>query len=275
MTNSDAELDHGVAFSANCTAAPCYSAGSVIKTSGATALWNIDVDAFGSSAGSGTMSIDYSGTGSISWTIDYSGLNSSPINGYPNVNLGSADGSPNSTPGNQGLVFPQLLTSMTSLVIDTKYVLTCTTCPGNMDVMFDQWLTPTASFSGGQSGSREISIFLYYAFAESEATGSPLASVTVPVTINGTTHQSFVWNIFAPGGLTPGHQVIVVPAASQQGTMAGEVSFDQLPILNKVASLAGESNWYFSGVILGTEFGDGATADFNFTLDKLSVTQCH
>jgi hypothetical protein len=274
-TNSDANLESGVAFSANCTTAPCYSAGSVIKTSGGTALWSIDVDAFGSSAGSGNMSIDYSGTGSISWTIDYSGLNSTPINGYPNVTLGNSDGATSATPGNQGLVFPQLLSEMTSLVIDTKYALTCTTCPGNMDVMFDQWLTPTASFSGGQSGSQEVSIFLYYKFAESETTGTPVASVTEPVTLDGTTTADFVWDIFAPGGLTPGHQIDVVPHANQTGTMAGELSFDQLPILKKVASLAGETDWYFSGVILGTEFGDGAAANFNFTLDKLSVSQCH
>jgi Glycosyl hydrolase family 12 len=237
-------------------------------------LWDIDVDAFGSNAGSGTMSIDYTGTGTISWTIDYTGLNSSPINGYPNAQFGSGDGAPTQTPGNQGLVFPQLLSSMTSLVIDTKYALACTTCPGNMDVMYDQWLTPTASFGGGQSGSQEVSIFLYYDFAESEANGTPAASVTEPVTINGTINPSFVWNIFAPGGASAGHQMIVVPAVNQQGTMAGELSFDQLPLLNKAASLAGETGWYFSGVTLGTEFGDGATANFTFTLEKLSVTQC-
>lgn len=275
VTNSDAKLDTGVAYSGSCTVAPCFSAGSVIKTSGGTALWDIDVDAFDSQGGSGTMSIGYTGTGTITWTIQYSGLNSSPVNGYPNAQFGSGDGAPTQTPGNQGLVLPQLLSQMSSLVIDTKYALTCTTCPGNMDVMYDQWLTPTASFSGGQSGSQEVSIFLYYAFAESETTGTPVASVTEPVTLDGTTNPSFVWNIFAPGGLSVGHQIIVVPAANQQGTMAGELSFDQLPILNKVASMAGETSWYFSGVTLGTEFGDGATADFSFTLEKLQVTQCH
>ena len=38
--------------------------------------------------------------------------------------------------------------------------------------------------------------------------------------------------------------------------------------------MAGESSWYYSGRILGTEFGDGATANFTFTLNKLRVTQC-
>ena len=261
-------------FSASCTAVPCYSAGSVIKTSGSTALWDMDVDAFGSSAGSGTMSIDYAGTGTVSWTISYTGLNSTPINGYPNIQFGAVDGAATQTPGNQGLVFPQLLGGMTSLVIDTKYSLACTACPGNMDVMYDEWLTPTAMFSGGQSGSQEVSIFLYYNFAENEATGSPVASVTEPVTLNGTTDSSFVWDIFAPGGVSAGHQIIVVPEANHRGTVAGELSFDQLPIMNEVASLAGETGWYFGGPVLGTEFGDGATANFTFTLEKLSVTQC-
>ncbi len=273
-TNSDAELDTGVAFSNSCTQAPCFSAGSVIKTSGGTALWDIDVDAFATSAGSGTMSIDYTGTGAISWTIDYAGINSSPVNGYPNAQFGSADGAPVSTPGSQGLTFPQPLSAMSSLVIETSYSLTCTTCPGNMDVMYDQWLTPTAVFGGGQSGSQEVSIFLYYAFAESLANGTPAATVTEPVTVNGSTNPSFVWDIFAPGGLSAGHQIIVVPDADHQGMISGDVTFDQLPILSKVASLAGESGWYFSGPILGTEFGDGATADFTFTLNKLRVTQC-
>jgi hypothetical protein len=273
-TNSDAELKTGVAFSNSCTQAPCYGAGSVIKTSGGTSLWDIDVDAFDTSAGSGTMSIDYTGTGTISWTINYAGINSSPVNGYPNVQLGSADGAPVSTPGSQGLTFPQLLSAMSSLVIETSYSLACTTCPGNMDVMYDQWLTPTAVFSGGQSGSQEVSIFLYYAFAESLANGSPVATVTEPVTINGNTNPSFVWDIFAPGGLSAGHQIIVVPDGNHQGLISGDVTFDQLPILSKVASLAGESGWYFSGPILGTEFGDGATANFTFTLNKLRVTQC-
>ena len=237
-------------------------------------MWDIDVDAFGTSAGSGTMSIDYTGTGTISWTIDYTGINSSPVNGYPNAQFGSADGAPVSTPGSQGLTFPQLLGKMSSLVIETKYALTCTTCPGNMDVMYDQWMTPTAAFSGGQAGSQEVSIFLYYAFAENLATGTPVATVTEPVTINGTTNSAFVWDIFAPGGLSAGHQIIVVPDGNHQGLMSGDVTFDQLPILNKVASLAGESGWYFSGPILGTEFGDGATANFTFTLSKLRVTQC-
>jgi hypothetical protein len=237
-------------------------------------LWDIDVDAFGTSAGSGTMSIDYTGTGTISWTIDYAGINSSPVNGYPNVQLGSADGAPVSTPGSQGLTFPQRLSAMSSLVIETSYSLTCNTCPGNMDVMYDQWLTPTAVFSGGQSGSQEVSIFLYYAFAESLASGTPVATLTEPVTINGSTNPAFVWDIFAPGGLSAGHQIIVVPDGNHQGQISGDVTFDQLPILSKVASLAGESGWYFSGPILGTEFGDGATANFTFTLNKLRVTQC-
>ncbi|HEX8795382.1 MAG TPA: hypothetical protein VF765_30745 [Polyangiaceae bacterium] len=273
-TNSDAQLDTGVAFSNSCTQAPCYSAGSVIKTSGGTSLWDIDVDAFGTSTGSGTMSIDYTGTGTISWTIDYTGINSSPVNGYPNAQFGSADGAPVSTPGSQGLTFPRRLSDMSSLVIETKYALTCNTCPGNMDVMYDQWLTPTAVFGGGQSGSQEVSIFLYYAFAENLATGTPVATVTEPVTINGSTNSAFVWDVFAPGGLSAGHQIIVVPDANHQGQISGDVTFDQLPILSKVASMAGESSWYFSGPILGTEFGDGATANFTFTLNKLRVTQC-
>jgi hypothetical protein len=218
------------------------------------------------------MSIDYTGTGAISWAINYAGLNSSAVNGYPNAQFGGADGAATQTPGNQGLAFPQLLSSMTSLVIDTKYTLACTTCPGDMDVMYDQWLTPTAIFGGGQSGSQEVSIFLYYSFAFDATTGTPIGSVTEPVTINGTTNPSFVWNIY--GGTSPGHQIIIVPAANHQGTISGEISFDQLPLLNKAASLAGETGWYFSGVTLGTEFGDGATANFTFTLEKLSVTQC-
>ena len=237
-------------------------------------MWDIDVDAFGTSTGSGTMSIDYTGTGTISWTIDYTGINSSPVNGYPNAQFGSADGAPVSTPGSQGLTFPQLLSDMSSLVIETNYALTCNTCPGNMDVMYDQWLTPTAVFGGGQSGSQEVSIFLYYAFAENLATGTPVATVTEPVTINGSTNPAFVWDVFAPGGLSAGHQIIVVPEANHQGQISGDVTFDQLPILSKVASMAGESSWYFSGPILGTEFGDGATANFTFTLNKLRVTQC-
>jgi hypothetical protein len=273
-TNSDAKLDTGVAFSNSCTQAPCFGAGSVIKTSGGTSLWDIDVDAFDTSAGSGTMSIDYTAAGSISWTINYAGINSSPVNGYPNAQFGSADGAPVSTPGSQGLTFPQLLSAMSSLVIETNYSLTCDTCPGNMDVMYDQWLTPTAVFSGGQSGSQEVSIFLYYAFAESLASGAPVAKVTEPVTINGITNSAFVWDIFAPGGLSAGHQIIVVPDANHQGLISGDVTFDQLPILSKVASLAGEADWYFSGPILGTEFGDGATANFTFSLNKLRVTQC-
>lgn len=273
-TNSDAELNTGVAFSNSCTQAPCFGAGSVIKTSGGTSLWDVDVDAFDTSAGSGTMSIDYTGTGAISWTINYAGINSSPVNGYPNAQFGSADGAPVSTPGSQGLTFPQLLSAMSSLVIETSYSLACNACPGNMDVMYDQWLTPTAVFSGGQSGSQEVSIFLYYAFAESLASGTPVATVMEPVTINGNTNPSFMWDIFAPGGLSAGHQIIVVPDANHQGLISGDVTFDQLPILSKVASLAGESGWYFSGPILGTEFGDGATANFTFTLSKLRVTQC-
>jgi hypothetical protein len=143
-----------------------------------------------------------------------------------------------------------------------------------MDVMYDQWLTPTAVFSGGQSGSQEVSIFLYYDLAENLATGSPAATVTEPVTLNGTTNSAFVWDIFAPGGLSAGHQIIVVPDGNHQGQISADIVFDQLPILNKVASLAGESSWYFAGSILGTEFGDGATANFTFTLNKLRVTQC-
>ena len=192
-------------------------------------MWDIDVDAFGTSTGSGTMSIDYTGTGTISWTIDYTGINTSPVNGYPNAQFGSADGAPVSTPGSQGLTFPQLLSDMSSLVIETNYALKCNTCPGNMDVMYDQWLTPTAVFSGGQSGSQEVSIFLYYAFAENLATGTPVATVTEPVTINGSTNSAFVWDVFAPGGLSAGHQIIVVPEANHQGQISGDVTFHQLP----------------------------------------------
>jgi hypothetical protein len=233
----------------------------------------MDVDAFGSNSGSGTMSIDYAGTGTVSWTITYTGLNNTPVNGYPNLQFGGSDGAATQTPGNQGQVFPQLLSDMSSLVVDTKYTLTCTDCPGDMDVMYDQWLTPTAIFNGGQSGSQEVSIFLYYNFAY-PLSGSPVASVTEPVTINGTTNPNFVWNIFGDPSAGPGHQMIVVPAVNQQGMLSGELSFDQLPLLNKAASLAGETGWYFSGPTLGTEFGDGATANFTFTLEKLSVTQC-
>jgi hypothetical protein len=266
---SDSDLNGGkpslVTYNAPGKSSP--SAQVISRSDSKDILWNILPDPWGLTSGSGTINVGYSGEGVIKAEVHLAGLNKAPVDAYPFVGYG-ADVFGYSIHG-QPLRFPAELSSMKSLIFDTSYELSGT-FTGNIDILFDEWLMPATTYSGGGKGAVEVEIFGYYDFATG-LFGKPVRTFTAPATLNGEpTNLSFL-EYASKIGAGGGSIVLFYPKHQMK---AAELRFDALLFLKEAADTAKVGpNWLVPGFDLGTEFGESATEDYTFTVKKVKIEQ--
>jgi Glycosyl hydrolase family 12 len=225
--------------------------------------WAVNSDAIGS------IQMQYTGNGTVATTVNLSNLASEGANAYPCLFIGhDAWGD---SMGNQPLTFPVQLGTLTSLYVDVDYTLSIPgAAPGDLDVGFDEWLLPTATYAGGQAGAVEIMVAPYFNFSWTPA-GKLVGTVTEPVDVNGKM-QEMVFNEYS-GGTGPGHEIIFFPRDGQ--ILSGDVRLNLLDFMNIGASTAGvvAPNWFLAGIDFGTEFGHTTTAKYTLTTKKLQIDE--
>ncbi len=269
-TTTDTLLTHG--RPATTVAYPASGPSNAVVYYGASwqPLWNINTNPWRvNSNATGSIKMQYTGTGSIITTVDLANLTSEGVNGYPFILYGS-DIFGNHI-GGQPPIFPAQLSSMSSLITDINYTLAVIgTAPGDLDVGFDEWLMPSATYKGGSASAvLEVIVLPYYDFTYPPP-GSLVGTIREPVTLNGTT-TSMVFNEYSTG-TGAGHLIIFFPSGSQ--ISSGDVRFDLLRFMNAGAATGGvSSSWYLAGIELGTEFGHATSADYTLTTKKIKIEQ--
>jgi Glycosyl hydrolase family 12 len=231
-------------------------------------LWLLDPCPWGASSGDGKTTMSYSTSSGVTSSINYSGINSAPVNGYPFLFYGC---DPYGDPCILGQPprFPAQLSAMKSLYIDLRYAMNISgTAPGDMDIAFDQWLTPTGSHNSGDSGSVEVLIGSYVVFAESSQ-GTFVKTIGVPAAVNGA--ETVLYFNKYNNGTGGGDFVVFEPTWNLKNA---EISFDMMILLRQAARVSGVgASWYLAGMEFGTEFGDGPAPDFTFNITKFSFSQ--
>ena len=254
--------------------------GLYVYNSARRAIWNIGPDGWAvNTSASGSSTVKYTGSGSIVATVDFAGLTNAFVNGGPIIIYGrepccalNADA--------QGITFPLQLSSLNAFNVDVAYTLNNTAAPYDQDVMFDEYLMPTSSYTGGHAGAVECGVKLYSNFGQPSSWY--VGTITVPFTINGTTTNE-TYSEYYNGetiGSTPHPQVYFTignPSNSSPfGTSSGEVAFNILPFLNACATIVPNtgSSWWVSGMLLTSEYGAGSTdqtpaVDYTWTITKI------
>jgi len=216
--------------------------------------------------------MDYSGAGAITTTVNLTGLNNDAVMAYPFIFYGGDIYGDQI--GGQPPEFPQQLSAMSSVIVDTSYSLSGT-ISGNVDVLFDEYLIPSATYNSGPGGALEVEILPYFNFAADgpEPYGTYVKTLTFSsCTINGTACGSWDEYLAAAG---PGGDVEFVQH-SLPGYASGTFKMDFLPVATEAANTAGltaPTNWWLAGVNLGNEFGGATTQNFTFTDTMLEIEQ--
>jgi hypothetical protein len=236
-------------------------------------LWQLYPGGWGISSGSGTINMAYSGAGAITTSVNLTGLNNSAVMAYPFIFYGGDIYGDQI--GGQPPVFPEQLSAMSSMMVDTKYSLSGTP-NGNVDVLFDEYLIPSATYNGGPGGALEVEVLPYFNFAASgpEPCCSYVKTLTLPnCYVNGVACGQWDEYIGAPGQPAGGNDILFAPHALP-GLSNGEFKADFLPFMNEAANTTGiNSSWWLAGVNLGNEFGGATTQNFIFTVTMLEIQQ--
>lgn len=265
---SDASLTTGNAVATSSTGNQASNPFVTSKCSSGH-LWQLVPDPWGvNKTATGSIKMEYSGTGSIVTTVNLSNLASMGVNGYPFVFYGSdpygyhVNGQP--------LTFPAQLSSMSSLTVDVNYSLAVSGMPpGDLDIAFDEWLIPSATYTGGPSGALEVMVAPYFAFSWAPA-GYFVESVKEPVIINGKA-TTLIFDEYATG-TGAGHEIIFFPHEGQ--IPSGDVRLNLLDFMNRGAITAGlNSSWFLAGIDFGTEFGHTTSAQYTLTTNKIDIEQ--
>jgi hypothetical protein len=274
LITSDSLLNTGtpvtVTYNAPGTSGPT---GTVHPTSdGSKSLWLMYPNPWGVSSGSGTIDMNYSGSGSITTTISLSGIPTGAVVGYPFILYGCDPyyGSDHTCYQDQPPQFPKQLSAMSSLVVDVSYALTGTISGSvGVDLLFDQWICKTNQ-PLDTADCLELIIVPYDSI--DTAGWTKIGTNNVAATINGTPgtleFDDYYWGtgnlLIAPHSL---------PGASSQ-----TIRFDLLTIMNKGVSDYGAhfNDYSFSwlmGIELGSEFGGNSSQSYTLTINKLDLEQ--
>lgn len=267
LITSDSLLKMGSSASVSYRA-PGTDARTVVITSPADSnkyLWQLIVSPWNIKTGMGMITMNYSGNGSITTKVHLNDLNEEAVNGYPFIFYGGdqwgdrIDG--------QAPQFPAQLSAMNSLVVDTSYSLSGT-FGGDIDVLYDEWLIPSKTYTGGSGGALEVEVLPYIKFSEF-GSFNRIGRFREALTRDGS--QTLMDFDEFSSGRGPGNAVLFVPVS---GVISGEVRLDLLRFVKEGARTAGlDSSWWLSGIELGTEFGDGPVEDFVFTVSKFDIEQ--
>jgi len=275
LITTDSLLNTGTPNSTTYTA-PGTNATTATIANGSNQLWVLVTDPYAITSGSGTIAMNYSGSGALTTTVSLSGLNSAGVNAYPFVQYGSTPyGNLAPSVNGQPPQFPAQLSSMCSLIGDISYSLTGTLGSGDIDVLYDLWLVPSNTFTGGQTGSLEVGVFPYFNFADGYA-GTSVKTFTDTASLNGTS-TSIAWQEYStsPGG-GANNSVFFYPPTSGDGSnfTSGEMRLDLLDFLNEASSTQGlNSSWWLPGIPLGTELGDNTSQSYTLTLTQFDIEQ--
>jgi len=240
-------------------------------TNASDVLWELVPSPWGINSGSvGASTITYSGAGSVVMNVNYSSLNPSNagVNGYPFIFYGGDQWG--DQVGGQPPLFPAQLSATQALNLDVSYALKGT-LGGNSDVLFDEWLIPSDSYTGGSGGAMEVEILPYCNFAYGCEPCPVLKTFAEPVVVNGaSTVMSFAENACTTG---PGGDVLFSPTTPADGYASAEIQFNLLDFLNEAANTAGLANWWVAGLEFGTEFGDASALNYSLTITKFQISQ--
>jgi Chitobiase/beta-hexosaminidase C-terminal domain/Glycosyl hydrolase family 12 len=230
-------------------------------------FWQLVPDPWGTgNSYSGSTTITYSGSGAITTNVAMANLPSAGVNAYPFVFYGADpwgfriyDGS---------VQFPSQLSQMGSLIANVKYSLVNSITPADQDIAFDEWLVPSSTFSGGSGGAAEVIICPYFRFAYPPA-GTLVGTFTENLLINGVVTPVLFKEYQQGSGA--GSIVLFMPDSNQ--IASADLQLNLLDFLNRAASLGGIPGWYLAGFEYGTEYGNGQSAKYTFTTNKIAIFQ--
>lgn len=284
LTNTDSSLTLGKYGSVECVPSNCDKYPSLnIYNSASQPIWNLQPDGWNvNSSASGSSTVKYTDSGSIVATVDFAGLTNEYTNGGPLIIYGRQACCAENADA-QGITFPIQLSSLNAFNIDVAYTLKNTAAPYDQDVMFDEYLMPTSTHTGSDSGTVECAPKIYTNFGQKSSWY--VGTITVPFTINGVKSNVTYneWYNGKPVGSSPKvFFTIGNPNNSPAGTLSGEVSFNILPFLNACATIVPNtgSSWWVSGMLLSNEYGSGSSEglqtpsiDYTWTITKILYTE--
>jgi hypothetical protein len=240
---------------------------------------------WGVSSGSGTIAMNYSGTGSITTKINLTGLPGGGVDGSPFTLYGCDQwfGTDNCTNGggypvDQPLQFPKQLSAMSSLMVDYSYAFSGTiTGSRDVDMIWDEWVCRTGTnIPNGPNDCLEVEVLPYYNFADGHA-GTFVRTYSPTVTLNGTSttlsFDEYVW----------GQDVLYFPH-SLPGLSSAAIRFDMLAFLTQAVTdcnatpVEGCNPSHYNlntlaGMEAGTEFGANSAQSYTFSITKLGFEQ--
>ncbi|HZQ53544.1 MAG TPA: RICIN domain-containing protein [Bryobacteraceae bacterium] len=234
--------------------------------SSSTNLLLLYTNPWGVSSGSGTISMTYTGSGTIVTTINLNGLPGGGVDGSPFVLLGCDQWAGCAAAG-QPLQFPKQLSGMSSLIVDYSYALSGN-IGGNRDIdmIWDEWVC-NSSHPNGIPDCLEVEVLPYYNFADGHGGATFVQTLNLPVTLNGSSGTlSFDEYLWGQAVLYFPHDLPGLPSAS--------IRFDMLTLLNQAVNDFGDSSFsWLMGMEAGTEFGDNSAQSYAFTLTNLAFEQ--
>lgn len=266
-TTSDSSLNIGSALIETSSAPGTSGSVGVVHSAAnsSTGLWLLYTNPWGVTSGSGTISVNYTGSGSIITTVNLTGLPGGGVDGSPFALLGCDQYSGCNTTG-QPPQFPKQLSAMSSLVVDYSYTMTGTISGSrDIDMIWDEWVCDS-NHPSAISDCLEVEVLPYYAFSLGHG-GTFIRTEELPVTLNGScgtlSFDEYVW----------GQDVLYFPH-SLPGLATASMRFDMLTLLGQAVADYGNSTFsWLMGMEPGTEFGGNATQFYTLTLTKFGVEQ--
>jgi hypothetical protein len=223
-------------------------------------------DPWGVKRGSGTISMDYTGEGSLVTEVKLSGLPGGGVDGSPFTLLGCDQWAGCAARGDP-LQFPIQLSGMSSLIVDYSYALSGNiTGTRDIDMIWDEWVCNT-NHPNGIRACLEVEVLPYYSFKDGHSGATFIRTLNVAVTLNGASStlsfDEYTW----------AQAVLYVPH-NLPGLASASIKFDMLKLLDQAVHDFGDSSFsWLMGMEAGTEFGANATQSYTFTLTKLNFSQ--
>jgi hypothetical protein len=238
-------------------------------------LWTIFPNLWGVTQGSGTAEVAYqpgATNGAITATINMTGLNTGPVVAYPFIFYGG-DPYDDSILG-QGEVWPEQLSMLSQVLIQTNYSLNLLSQGLNVDVLYDMYLIPTSGFTGGLGGAEEVEVLPFYSFTSGAICGGSqyfVKTISFPnCSINGAPGCTFDEYFGSNGGSPPGAGGVVLFCPHVlPGLQSGTFQADFLPIMNEAAATGQLNGWWLAGLEFGSEFGGASSVNYTLTVKQM------
>ena len=257
----DSALTNGIPITNTYTAGGAQATSVVLDKNNGTNLWWMYPDAYEIWTGSGTITMDYTGAGSVATTVNLTGLNIAGVNAYPFFFLGCFE-TDCIAPPTQAPSFPAQLNTISSMPVDFAYNLSGSDFHG--DITFDEWISNTPN----STSPSEIMVMTDFDFGYGYY-GTHIETVNVPASVNGAA-TTLPFTVYYGGGTV----YFILDSTQHPYITSGEVQFDLLYFLKEGARIDGATSaYYVQGIEFGTEFGNSATQNYTFTLTKFNVDE--